>query len=87
MDQSFDLSNQYQIFKMYKKEWAETKKSGILYKCITANTSAIWQHAAHATDQLLLLDAKQESYKKACLLTKNIGRIFLQKIPAGRKKR
>ena len=24
----------------------------ILYKCITANTSAIWQHAAHTTDQL-----------------------------------
>ena len=24
----------------------------ILYICITANTSAIWQHAAHITDQL-----------------------------------
>ena len=24
----------------------------ILYKCITANTSVIWQHAAHTTDQL-----------------------------------
>ena len=24
----------------------------ILYECITANTSAIWQHAAHNTDQL-----------------------------------
>ena len=22
------------------------------YKCITANTSVIWQHAAHTTDQL-----------------------------------
>ena len=28
------------------------KKSKILYKCITANTSVIWQHAAHITDQL-----------------------------------
>ena len=23
-----------------------------LYKCITANTSAIWQHAAHTTNQM-----------------------------------
>ena len=43
----------------------------ILCKCITANTSAIWQHAAHTTDQLLLA-AKQEPYKKAYLLSNNI---------------
>ena len=42
----------------------------IVYKCITVNTSAIWQHAAHTTD-LLLLDAKQELHKKAYLLMKN----------------
>ena len=36
-----------------KKEWTEAiKNSEILYKCITANTSVIWQHAAHTTDQL-----------------------------------
>ena len=34
-----------------------TKKNGQmqekkLYKCITANTSVVWQHAAHTTDQL-----------------------------------
>ena len=28
------------------------KKKLILYKCVTANNSAIWQHAAHTTDQL-----------------------------------
>ena len=28
------------------------KNSKILYKCITANTSVIWQHAAHTIDQL-----------------------------------
>ena len=28
------------------------KKIKISYKCITANTSIIWQHAAHTTDQL-----------------------------------
>ena len=42
-----------------------------LYKCITARTSAIWRHAAHTTDQLLLA-AKQEPSKKAYLLMKNI---------------
>ena len=43
--------------KSIKKEWTETKQNKknptkILYKCITANTSVIWQHAAHTTDQL-----------------------------------
>ena len=28
------------------------KNSKILQKCITANTSVIWQHAAHTTDKL-----------------------------------
>ena len=56
-----------------KKEWTEAiKNSKILYKCITANTSVIWQHAAHTTDQLSSPNAKQETYKKAYLLTKNI---------------
>ena len=36
-----------------KKEWTEAIKNlKILYKCITANTSALWQHAARTTDQL-----------------------------------
>ena len=34
-----------------KKEWTEAIKKK-LYKCVTANTSVIWQHAAHTTDQL-----------------------------------
>ena len=39
--------------KSIKKEWTEAiKNSKILYKCITANTGVIWQHAAHTTDQL-----------------------------------
>ena len=38
---------------------------------MTANISAIWQHGAHTTDQLLLA-AEQELYEKAYLLTKNI---------------
>ena len=40
------------FFKSIKKEWTEAiKNSEILYKCITASTSVIWQHAAHGTDQ------------------------------------
>ena len=36
------------------------------------STSAIWQHAARTTNQLLL-DAKQEPYKKAYFVTKSIN--------------
>ena len=40
------------FFKKYKKkEWTEAIKNSQIYKCITANKSVIWQHAAHATDQ------------------------------------
>ena len=71
MDHSVDLSIP-DFKKGIKKEWTEaTKNSKILYECITANTSVIWQHAAHTTN-CLLLTAKQEPYKKAYLLTKNI---------------
>ena len=48
------LIYQYQVFKKYKKgmDRSNKKKLKILQKCITANNSAIWQHAAHTTDQL-----------------------------------
>ena len=40
--------------KSIKKEWTEAiENSKILHKYITANTSVIWQHAAHTTDQLI----------------------------------
>ena len=52
VDHSVDLSIP-DFKKSTKKEWTEAiKNSKILYKCITANTSVIWQHAAHTTDQL-----------------------------------
>ena len=52
MDHSVNLSIP-DIQKSIEKEWTEAiKNSKILYKCITANTSVIWQHAAHTTDQL-----------------------------------
>ena len=46
---------QNQIFFLkYKKgmDRSNKKNSKILYECITANTSVIWQHAAHTIDQL-----------------------------------
>ena len=52
MDHSVDLPIT-DFRKVLKKEWKEaTQNYKILYECITANTSAIWQHAAHTTDQL-----------------------------------
>ena len=49
-----------------------TKFKKKLYECIRANTSVMWQHAAHTTTNCRLLTAKQEPYKEAYLLTKNI---------------
>ena len=44
-----------------------------LYKCIAANTSAIWQHAAHTTDQLTSPSCQTGvKQKKNYLLTKTI---------------
>ena len=54
-----------------KKEWTEAIKK--LYKCITAHTSAILQHAAHTTDQITSPSCYTGAIqKKAYLLTKNI---------------
>ena len=51
-DHSIDLSIP-DFFLKYKKEWTEAIKKKIkIHICITANTSAIWQHAAQTTDQL-----------------------------------
>ena len=45
---------QYQIsFKYLKIENGQKQQQKkLIYKCITANTSAIWQHAAHTTNEL-----------------------------------
>ena len=61
VDHSVDLliPNLKKKYLKKKKEWTEAIKQTKqqqqkkpLYKCITANTSAIRQHAAHTTDQL-----------------------------------
>ena len=45
------INTPYQIY-MYQKEWTEIETLLIFYQFITANTSAMWQHAAHTTDQI-----------------------------------
>ena len=61
---------------VHKKKKKKTKKKNKnkkhFYKCIVANTNVIWQHAAHTTTNSLHLTAKQDPYKKAYILTKNI---------------
>ena len=60
---------QYHFFFKYKKGMNRSnKKFKKLYKCITANTSAIWRHAAHTPDQV----TSPSCYTEAYLLTKNI---------------
>ena len=39
---------------------------------MTANTSAIWQHAAHTNDQLTSPNCRTGAIQKSHLLTKNI---------------
>ena len=74
MDYSVDLK------KSIKKEWTEAiKKSKILYKCITANTSIIWQHAAHTTDQLSSPNRQTGATQKSLSLNKKYWRIFWKK--------
>ena len=38
------------------KKGIDRSNKKYIYKCITANTSIIWQHAAHTTDQLTILN-------------------------------
>ena len=40
------------FFETHTEVWTNAIKQLILFKCITANASSIWQHAAHTTDQL-----------------------------------
>ena len=40
----------------------------MLHKCITANTSAIWQHAAHTTNQLTSPSCWTEAIQKSLSL-------------------
>ena len=47
-------------------------KLKVLYKYITANMCAIWQRAAHTTDQLTSFSCCTVAIQKAYLLTKNM---------------
>ena len=55
------------------------EKLKILLKCIQQIPVSYGSMLHIPPTSLLLLAAKQESYKKAYLLTKNIGRIFWKK--------
>ena len=65
-------------------------KLKMLYKCITTNTSAIWQHAAHTTDQLTSPSCLTGAIQKCLSLNEKYWKNFLGKVqqnwPAGRKK-
>ena len=66
------------------------KKIKMLYKCITANTSAIWQHAAHTTDQFTSPSCSTGAIQKSLSLHEKYWKNFLEKVqkngPTGRKK-
>ena len=58
------------------------KQEKKLCKCVTANTSAIWQQAAHTTYHLL--SAQEEPHNKSLMLNEKL-RIFWRK-KEGKKK-
>ena len=58
---------------------SKKKKIEIWYKCITANTSVIWQHAAHTTDQLSSPNCWTGAIQKSLSLNEKYWRIFLKK--------
>ena len=75
----FKYKKEYHLFLSIKKVWTEAIFFLMLYKCITANTVPYGSMLHTPPTNLLLLAAKQEPYRKAYLLTKNIGRFFWKK--------
>ena len=75
----------------------KNEQTDSLYKCIMANTTAVWQHAAHATDQLSSPSCyttaipTEKKEKRAHFLTKNTeessGERNQENGPVGRKKK
>ena len=55
------------------------QKSKTLYKCITAKTSVIWQHAAHTTDQLTSPSCWTGAIQKSLSSNEKYWRIFWKK--------
>ena len=58
----------------YKK-----KKKKKLFKCIVANTSAIWQQAAHSTYQLSSPSCSTIAIQKSLTLNEKYLRVFWKK--------
>ena len=51
----------------------------MLYKCTEANTSAIWQQAAHTTDQLASPSCSTRAIQKSLSLNEKYLRVFWRK--------
>ena len=73
----FRLIYRYQVKEKYFK-----KRSGqiqILYNCIVANTSAMWQQAAHTTYQLSSPSCLTRAIQKSLTLNEKYLRVFWRK--------
>ncbi|MCB4752485.1 MAG: hypothetical protein LGB03_06435, partial [Sulfurovum sp.] len=67
--------------KNIKKEWTDTiLNKKMLYKCIMANTSAIWQQAAHTTYQLSSPSCSTRAIQKSLTLNEKYLRVFRKKV-------
>ena len=64
--------------KNIKKEWTDTI-TFFKYKCIMANTSAIWQQAAHTTYQLSSPSCSTRAIQKSLTLNEKYLRVFWKK--------
>ena len=60
------------FLKRYKKGMDRSNKK--IYKCITANTSVIWQHAEHTTDQLTSPNCQTGAIQKSLSLNEKYWR-------------
>ena len=76
----FRLMYRYQVKEKYKKGMDRYNINfKMLYKCIMANTSAIWQQAAHTTDQLSSPSCSTRAIQKSLTLNKKYLKVFWKK--------
>ena len=68
VDHSVDLSMPDFFFFFKLKKGVDRRNKNMRKKCIKANTSAIWQHAALTADQLTSLSCQRGAIQKAYLL-------------------
>ena len=77
----FCLIYRYQVKEnKIKKRNEQTPYKKKFYKCIMANTSAIWQQAAHTTDQLSFPSCSTRAIQKSLTLNEKYLRVFWKKV-------